>query len=172
MATIEDVTFPASEGHPMRAALARADALEPRPGVIMIHEIFGLNDDIRSQAARMADLGYVVLVPDLFDRPAPRALCVVRTMVAIRRGEGPAFADLDAARRWLGARPDVDASRMGVGSAWVPASRSCSRCARRSVQLRSFTVMCRNRLSSLPEYVLSLPALAGAIASTRNMVSD
>jgi carboxymethylenebutenolidase len=35
-------------------------------------------------------------------------------MLALRRREGPAFADLEAARRWLAGRPDVDTSRTGV----------------------------------------------------------
>jgi len=107
----EDVTFGSSTGRPMRGALARPRASGRRPGVIVIHEIFGLNDDIRRIAGRVADLGYVALAPDLFDTGGPKPLCVVRTFLALRRREGPAFADLDAARAWLAARPDVDPER-------------------------------------------------------------
>jgi len=114
MATVREVTFPASTGRPMRAALALPDATGPRPAVIVIHEIFGLNADIRRIAARFADLGYVALAPDLFDTGGTRLLCVVRTMLALRRRTGPAFEDLDAARAWLADRPEVDASRLGV----------------------------------------------------------
>jgi carboxymethylenebutenolidase len=115
MASVRDVTFPSSTGRPMRAALAVPDGGSgPRPGMIVIHEIFGLNDDIRRISGRFADLGYVVLAPDLFDTGGARILCVLRTFLAIRRREGPAFADLDAARAWLADRPEVDASRIGV----------------------------------------------------------
>jgi len=109
-----DVTFPSSTGRPMRACLALPAATGPRPGVIVIHEIFGLNDDIRRIAGRFADLGYVALAPALFDNGSPPVLCVARTLLSLQRGEGPAFADLDATRAWLSARPEVDASRIGA----------------------------------------------------------
>jgi carboxymethylenebutenolidase len=38
------------------------------PGVIMFQEIFGINDNMRGLADRMAAAGYVVLVPDMFWR--------------------------------------------------------------------------------------------------------
>jgi carboxymethylenebutenolidase len=98
----------------MRAALALPDATSPCPGVIVIHEIFGLNDDIRAIATRLADLGYAALAPDLFDRSSMRLLCIARTMLSLRQGAGEAFSDLDAARAWLAAREEVDGSRIGV----------------------------------------------------------
>ena len=114
LAAIQDVAFPASTGRPMRAALALGNGGARRPGVIVIHEIFGLNDDIRRITARVADLGYVALAPDLFDTGSVRVLCVLRALLALRRREGPAFADLEAARAWLARRPEVDAARAGV----------------------------------------------------------
>ncbi|MDJ0840355.1 MAG: dienelactone hydrolase family protein [Acidobacteriota bacterium] len=116
MATIEDVTIPLDKGLEMRAFLACPEEprSQPRPAIIVIHELLGLNDDIRRLTARAADLGYVALAPNLYERPGPKLWCVVRTLTALRRGEGRAFADLEAARRWLGARPEVDAARMGV----------------------------------------------------------
>jgi carboxymethylenebutenolidase len=38
------------------------------PGVIMFQEIFGINDNMRGLAERMAEAGYVTLVPDMFWR--------------------------------------------------------------------------------------------------------
>lgn len=38
------------------------------PGVLMFQEIFGINDNMRTLAGRLADAGYVVLVPDMFWR--------------------------------------------------------------------------------------------------------
>ena len=112
--TATDLTFPASTGRPMRAALAMPATAGRRPAVIVIHEIFGLNDDIRRITGRFADLGYVALAPDLYDTGGARVLCIARTMLDLRRKDGPAFADLEAARTWLASRPEVDASRTGV----------------------------------------------------------
>jgi carboxymethylenebutenolidase len=98
----------------MRGALACPAADTPRPGVLVLHDVYGLVDDVRRIARRIADLGYVALVPDLYDTGHPRALCVVRTFLAMKRGEGPAFADLDAATRWLAARDDVDGERLAA----------------------------------------------------------
>jgi carboxymethylenebutenolidase len=41
------------------------------PGLVLIQEIFGLDDYLRSVAAELAALGYVVAVPELFRRTAP-----------------------------------------------------------------------------------------------------
>lgn len=71
VAPATEFTFPASTGRPMRAALALPHAAGPRPAVIVIHEIFGLNGDIRRIAGRFADLGYVAPAPDLHDAGGP-----------------------------------------------------------------------------------------------------
>ena len=115
MITPRDITFPAADGHPMRAAIATHEEDDlARPGVIVIHEIFGLNADIRRLTGRVADLGYVALAPDLYDGPGMRAICIARTLLAMRRGSGQAFEDLDAARAFLQKQPKVDASKIGV----------------------------------------------------------
>jgi carboxymethylenebutenolidase len=99
----------------MRAALALPARPAPQPAIIVIHEIFGLNDDIRRIAGRVAELGYVALAVDLYDMPGPRVLCILRTLVGMARGEvGRVIADLEAARSWLATRPEVDARRTGV----------------------------------------------------------
>jgi carboxymethylenebutenolidase len=42
------------------------------PGVLLFQEIFGINDNIRELATRLAGEGYVVLAPDMFWRLEPR----------------------------------------------------------------------------------------------------
>jgi carboxymethylenebutenolidase len=113
--TTTDIAFPSSTGRPMRGTLAVPATAGPRPAVIVIHEVFGLNDDIRRITARVADLGYVALAVDLYDCEGPRPLCVMRTLVDMLRGAHErVLADLEAARVWLALRPDVDAARTGV----------------------------------------------------------
>jgi carboxymethylenebutenolidase len=41
------------------------------PGIVLLHEIYGLNDYVRDSAQRLAELGYVVLAPDLYWRTQP-----------------------------------------------------------------------------------------------------
>lgn len=58
-----------SSGRPRRrsARCARVPAAEgPRPGVLVLHELWGLNDDIRTIARRLAGEGYVALAPELY----------------------------------------------------------------------------------------------------------
>ena len=84
----------------------------PWPGVVVVHEAFGLNDDTRQQADRLAAAGFLAVAPDLFT--AGGALrCLRATFRALGSGEGPVYGDLEAARTWLAARPDCT-GRVGV----------------------------------------------------------
>lgn len=111
----QTVRIPTGDGD-LTAYVASPDqAGEPRPGVLVLHELFGLNDDIRRIAGRFAESGYVALAPDLYSvGPRAKPLCIRRTMQALRSGEGRAFADIETCRTWLAARDDVDQSRIAV----------------------------------------------------------
>ncbi len=84
----------------------------PWPGVVVIHEVLGLNDDIRRKADNFAAHGYLALAPDLFDGK-PWIRCVRSAIQQVRAQAGPAFALLDGARAFLAARPDCT-GRTGV----------------------------------------------------------
>ncbi len=61
------LTLTAADGHGFGAY--RADPSDaPRGAIVVIQEIFGVNDHIRSICDRLADLGYVAVAPALFDR--------------------------------------------------------------------------------------------------------
>ena len=68
MATIEVATLD-GDGH-FNAHLAEPDRT-PRGAVIVIQEIFGVNEGIRRKADHWASLGYLALAPDLFWRLEP-----------------------------------------------------------------------------------------------------
>lgn len=100
----------------LRAAWALPEAgARPLPAVLVLHELFGLNEDIRRVAERFAHDGYAALALDLYSAgPRPRPLCIARLMAALRSGRGAVFEQIEAARRWLAEHPEVDASRVGV----------------------------------------------------------
>lgn len=65
--TGEDVTYGTVEGQPIAGYLARpTDATEPLPGLIVIHEWWGLNDNIKAMTERLAGEGYAALAVDLY----------------------------------------------------------------------------------------------------------
>ena len=84
----------------LRGYLATPDGEGPFPAVLMIHEVFGLDDITVRHADRMAAAGYLTLAVDLFSDGGARR-CLVSTMRSLASGHGKAFADLEAARRWL-----------------------------------------------------------------------
>ncbi|MFC0573676.1 dienelactone hydrolase family protein [Paraburkholderia solisilvae] len=43
------------------------------PGLVLLHDIFGIDDHTKQMARRYAEEGYVVVVPDLYWRLSPRA---------------------------------------------------------------------------------------------------
>lgn len=52
-------------------ALVVRPAQEPAPAIVLIQEIFGVNDGIRQIAGELAAQGYIVVAPDLFWRFEP-----------------------------------------------------------------------------------------------------
>ncbi|PWB77616.1 MAG: carboxymethylenebutenolidase [Holophagae bacterium] len=62
-----DVQYATIDGRPVTGYLARPTAAEgPLPGLIVIHEWWGLNDNIRAMARRLAGEGYAALAVDLY----------------------------------------------------------------------------------------------------------
>lgn len=84
----------------------------PWPGVIVLHELYGLDDDIRAKTDRMAAKGYLAHAVDLFDGAA-RMKCVLAAFRAHALGKGKAFTEIEAARKALAARPDCT-GKVGV----------------------------------------------------------
>jgi carboxymethylenebutenolidase len=66
----EMLKLKASDGHEFGAYLAQPSG-KPKGGVVVIQEIFGINDHIRSVADDYAAQGYLAIAPALFDRIKP-----------------------------------------------------------------------------------------------------
>lgn len=65
-----EIEIQAKDGGSFKAYIALPD-VTPAPAVIMIQEIFGVNQEMRDKCDHMADLGYVGIAPDLFWRIEP-----------------------------------------------------------------------------------------------------
>src|SRR5215204_7156533 len=87
----------------------------PSPGVVVIHEAFGLNENIRDVARRFAAHGYAAFAVDLF-AGRNRAVCMARFMGGMLRGEPRPFGvgDLKAALSVLAEQPSVEGDRIGA----------------------------------------------------------
>jgi carboxymethylenebutenolidase len=95
--------------------LATPDGNGPHPGVVVIHEAFGLNDHIKDVARRLADVGYAALAVDLFTG-RNRAVCMARYMAGTLRGSVNRYGvdDLKSALTLLAKMTNVDARRLGA----------------------------------------------------------
>ena len=87
---------------PLRCYLARPSGEGPWPGVVMIHEVYGLDDIMRRQAERLAGAGFLTLALDLYSDGGARR-CLVSIMRASLKGEGKPFLDIERGRAWLAA---------------------------------------------------------------------
>ena len=81
------------------------------PGVVVVQDVFGLSDDIRQQADRLATAGYVAFAPDLYSSRGIR--CVVAALVSSRTGKGQGYVEIAAARRFLAEQPGCN-GRIGI----------------------------------------------------------
>lgn len=110
-----EVPVPVPGGGSMPVAIALPDGPGPHPGVVVVHEVFGLNDDIRAITRRFAERGYAAAAPDLLSVGA-RVRCLAqafRTVFAFDT-DGVVVGRLEAARDELARYSRVDADRTGV----------------------------------------------------------
>jgi carboxymethylenebutenolidase len=126
----QTVKLTAADGHSFSAYTAGpADA---KKGLVVIQEIFGVNHHIRNLVDQYAARGYLAIAPARFDRAAPgietgygpddrKAGMEARAKVP----EAGALADVEAAAKWLGARPKGIIGYCWGGSiTWLTATRT------------------------------------------------
>ena len=100
------------DGEKVRAYLSRPNGERSGPGVVVIHEWWGLNGQIRGVADRLAGEGYLAIVPDLYRGSVAddsehahelmRALDEDRTVATIRAAAAYLRREEGAAQRPVG----------------------------------------------------------------------
>jgi len=96
----------------LSAAIVIPEGKGPWPAVVMVHEVFGIDENMRAQMLRLASAGYVVIMPDLYSRGGIRK-CLTATFRSLASGEGQAFIDIEAAKKLVLSRKDVT-GKVGV----------------------------------------------------------
>lgn len=110
---VTNVEIPNASGPVIRAYVARPAAPGPHPAVIMIHEFYGLNADIRAKADLLAEEGYVVVAPDMF-RGTTTSWIPSAIYQVVSTPPEQITADVEAVYQWLGGQPEVRADRIGI----------------------------------------------------------
>jgi carboxymethylenebutenolidase len=110
-ATSKEVSYKSGD-ETVKAILYTPAGNGPFPGIVVIHEWWGLNDWVKEQASKLADEGYAALAIDLYrgkvaDNPG--------TAHELMRGvpEDRALRDLHAAVEYLKSQSDIKKDRVG-----------------------------------------------------------
>jgi dienelactone hydrolase len=114
--TVQEVAYKAGDSE-LKGYLAYPTGFaEKRPGVLVVHEWWGLNDYARSRARQLAGLGYVAFAADLYgggkstDHPEDAKAM----MTALMSNPQEAVARFEAAKNVLASDPHVDPSRLAA----------------------------------------------------------
>jgi dienelactone hydrolase len=105
------------DGIKLKGFVAHDDAVkEKRPGVLVVHEWWGLDDYAKDRCKQLAELGYVAFAPDMYgdgktvDHPddARKMATLVRENVKVWRGRA------EAGLKQLKAQPTVDGDKIAA----------------------------------------------------------
>lgn len=101
------LVYPEAERLPYGGSAAKL------PAVIMIHEWWGLNQNIKNMAELLAKEGYVVLAVDLYGGQVASDQARARELVsAVSQNPAEAVANMNAAVRYVSALENVDSKRI------------------------------------------------------------
>jgi len=109
------------DGSSMPSYLARPDGNDPKPAVIVLQEIFGVNAEVKRIADLFASAGYVALAVNYYHRTHPN-LNEPYTAEGLQRGFAAAGqvsratlrADVAASIAWLDAQPFVESGKIAT----------------------------------------------------------
>jgi carboxymethylenebutenolidase len=122
----ETVDLPTRSGH-METFVCAPERNEPHPVVILLMDAPGIREELRDMVRRLATVGYVVLLPNLYYRAGPdttefgpdvlvegskphQAMRAIRTRMTIP----PVMEDVADMMSWADERHDTDDGPVGV----------------------------------------------------------
>jgi carboxymethylenebutenolidase len=111
-ATPKDVTYKSGD-ETVKGIVYTPQGKGPFPGIVVIHEWWGLNDWVKEQASKLSDQGYVTLAIDLY---RGKVATDPEQAHELMRGvpEDRANRDLDAAFHYLQSQPNVKKNKVGA----------------------------------------------------------
>jgi carboxymethylenebutenolidase len=102
----------------MRVYVARPEGSQALPGVIVIQEIFGVNDHIQDVTRRFAEQGFVAAAPEIFHRfeekEAPYSDVQKGFALRQRLSDDQVMDDVNATYNLLNSRSDVARGQVGI----------------------------------------------------------
>jgi carboxymethylenebutenolidase len=109
------VQIPVADGTTMPAYLFGPAADQAPAGVIVAHELFGVNPDIRGVADDLAKAGYLTIAPEFYHRDAPPGRWLERNDAGRQEGfnllhrlqRQQALPDVTACIGWLTSQPPI-----------------------------------------------------------------
>jgi carboxymethylenebutenolidase len=105
--------FPDSQGYLVYPVSSNDTVGKKLPAVVMIHEWWGLNENIKNMANLLAKQGFVVLAADLYKGEVAnnpeRAMELVQT---VRNNQNNSINNLQTAVKYLSLLPNVDSSKI------------------------------------------------------------
>jgi carboxymethylenebutenolidase len=122
----QEVTIETRDGICPVSVFTPADQAGPWPGVIFFMDGFGIRSSMRQMGQRVADAGYLVLLPDLYYRQGPYPPMVPAQVIAdpkLREGFMKSIKGLDREKKiadagafveFLSSHPDVHGDRFGI----------------------------------------------------------
>ena len=116
MGAMTTIKIPVEDGTSLPAYLARPATTAAPTGVIVVHELFGVNPDIRGVTDDLAAAGYLSIAPEFYHRDAAPGCWLERDDAGRQEGFGylhqlgrdQALADVAAAMSWLRSEPGIE----------------------------------------------------------------
>jgi carboxymethylenebutenolidase len=119
-----EVDYFSRAGEPITGYLAHPKGeTDDLPAILVVHEWWGLNDNIRAMTRRLAGEGYMALAVDMYDGEVAETPEAARKIMSkVMRNKEGALTNISAARRWL--EREHSPTKMGIigwcfGGGWA-----------------------------------------------------